>query len=342
MLARLSRDLPGDGYLYEPKWDGFRCLAFRSGREVDLRSRNQRPLARYFPEIVEALAALDAGNVVLDGELVASGRGGLDFTLLLARLHPAASRVERLRRESPASFIAFDLLAEGTEDLTSEPFSRRRSRLEEVMAGASAPLFLTPLTSDRRVAESWLEGFRGRGIEGVVAKAPGLRYRPGARSMVKVKRQRTADCVVAGYRTFADEPLVASLLLGLYEPNGVLRHIGVVAAFSEARRLELLEEMRPFVAPLEGHPWEGGFLLGGNPIGRLGGAATSWTPDRELDWTPLRPALVCEVGYDGFDGDRFRHAARFLRWRPDRDPRSCTFDQFERSPSLLAEILPLG
>jgi ATP-dependent DNA ligase len=323
MLARLARELPLDGYLYEPKWDGFRCLAFRDGGEIDLRSRNQRPLARYFPEIVEALLGLDERRFVLDGELVAAG---LDFEALLARLHPAASRVERLRTESPASLVVFDLLALGAEDLRERPFVERRRRLEELLRVTPAPLLLTPLTEEPARAAEWLDRY-----EGVVAKHADLRYEPGRRAMVKVKREWTADCVVAGFRWLVDRPLPSSLLLGLYDDEERLRHVGLASGFSERLRHELLERLRPLRVSLEGHAWEHGFLLAGSPAGRLHGAAGRWAPEEmELDWTPVAPQLVCEVAYGEVDGHRFRHPARFRRWRPDRDPSSCRLDQLGR------------
>ena len=339
MLARLVRELPADGYLYEPKWDGFRCLAFRAGDEVDLRSRNQRPLARYFPELVDALLALREHAFVVDGEIVVACASGFDFAALLSRLHPAASRVERLRREAPAFYVAFDLLALGSEDLRKRAFVQRRQLLARVLAPARRPLFLTPLTDDRERAARWLERYGGQGVDGVVAKHRDLCYEPGRRQMIKVKRERTADCVVAGFRWLVDRPLPSSLLLGLYD-DGVLRHVGIASAFTEAGRRALLETLRPLVTELEGHPWERGFLLAGSPTGRLRGAAGRWSPDEMAqDWTPLRPELVCEVAYDQVDERRFRHPARFLRWRPDRDPRSCGFDQLETPSADPHELL---
>jgi ATP-dependent DNA ligase len=340
MLARLERTLPSEGYLYEPKWDGFRCLAFRNEQQVDLRSRNQRPLARYFPELVEALAALPVERFALDGEIIAVSQRGADFPALLARLHPAASRVERLRRETPALFIAFDLIAVEDSDLRAQPFGERRVRLEQLLADARAPLVLTPLTSDRAQAEKWLAGSHGAGVDGVVAKHQDLRYEEGARRMVKVKHERTADCVVAGFRTFEDRPLPSSLLLGLYDEAGVLHHVGVASSFTEQAREQLLLHVRPYVVPLAGHPWEHGFLLGPGPTARLKGAAARWSPEeRELDWTPLAPELVCEVRFDQLDGYRFRHPARFRHWRPDRDARSCELEQLETSPLDLDKLL---
>jgi ATP-dependent DNA ligase len=328
MLARLARTLPlGAGWSYEPKWDGFRCLAFCDAAAVDLRSRNGRPLARYFPELVEALLALPTSRFVLDGEIVVTGPRGFDFPALLQRLHPAASRVERLRRETPGAFIAFDLLAVGDDDLRAEAFTRRRARLEGLLEAAPAPLHLTPVTDDPGAAGAWLEDAGTSGIDGVVAKHADLRYEPGKRAMVKVKLDRTADCVVGGFRWHGGEEAVGSLLLGLYDGD-VLRHAGITAAFSGQRRRELLEDVRGDITPLAGHPWEHGFALEASPVGRLPGAVSRWQPGRELTWVPLRPERVCEVAYDHLQGDRFRHAPRFRRWRPDRNPRSCTYDQF--------------
>ena len=341
MLARLARELPRDGFLYEPKWDGFRCLAFRDCDAIDLRSRNQRPLARYFPELVEALLALEPRDFVLDGELVVIRDGRMDFQALLARLHPAASRVERLRRETPAAFIVFDLLALGGDDLRDEPFRERRQRLESLLRASEPPLFLTALANDPETAEAWLERFQGAGIDGVVAKHAELPYVPGRREMVKVKHERTADCVVGGFRVFADRPLPSSLLLGLYDEEDDLRHIGVTSSFQERARLELLEKLRPLIVPLAGHPWERGFLMARGPAtGRLHGAAAMWDPEaRELDWTPVAPELVCEVAYDQLDDHRLRHPARFRRWRPDRDASSCLLDQLDTPAVAVDELL---
>ncbi|HVL65617.1 MAG TPA: ATP-dependent DNA ligase [Actinomycetota bacterium] len=329
LLARLTRRLPEGDFLYEPKWDGLRCLARRADTEVDMRSRNLRPLARYFPELTEAFAALPARRYVLDGEIVAFSGDRFDFAALLARLHPAASRVERLRRETPAAFVAFDLLEVEDEDLTRTAASERRRRLEEVLQGARPPLFLTPVTEDAATARDWLVRFSGNGIDGVIAKPPTSTYEPGKRVLVKVKRERTLDAVVGGMRLVAGEPLVASLLLGLFDDHGILRHVGVASAFSDQRRRELYDELAPAAVAFTGHPWEHGFNLGKSPLGRLGGAAARWTSADRADWTPLRPELVCEVAYDQWEGDRFRHPARFKHWRPDRDPQSCTFDQLQ-------------
>jgi ATP-dependent DNA ligase len=340
MLARLTRELPTDGFLYEPKWDGFRCMAFCEGTRVDLRSRNDRPLARYFPEIVDALIAQLPGTAVLDGELVVAGEGGFDFSALLARLHPAQSRVERLRAETPARYIVFDLLGRGPLDLRERPLSERRAALTELLRAPEPPLHLSPITDDVEHVTRWLELDPGGGIDGVVAKRPEDPYRSGVRAMVKVKREQTADCVVAGARLRLDTPGISSLLLGLYDDDGELRHVGVSSAFSDRRRRELLRELRPYVTNIEGHPWEQGFLLAGGPTGRLRGAAARWSAaEMELDWIPLTPGLVCEVAYDHLDLDCFRYPARFRRWRPDRDPHSCLLDQLRSAHRDPLELL---
>jgi ATP-dependent DNA ligase len=340
MLARLARELPGGDYLYEPKWDGFRCLAFRSASAVELRSRNDRPLGRYFPEVVEAVASLPERDFVLDGELVVLGPAGFDFEALLSRLHPAPARVKRLRAESPAALIAFDLLALADRDLRELRFAVRRAELEGLLRSAEEPLVATPVTDDLDVARGWLERLRGGGADGVVAKHRDLAYRPGARTMIKVKAQTTADCVVAGVRLLADRPLLSSLLLGVYDAGGELAHIGVVTQFREEQRRRLLLELQEHVVALEEHPWRAGFLTEGSPVGRLRGAAARWSPqEMELDWVPIAPVRVCEVAYDHFDRGRLRHPARFRRWRPDRDPRSCTFEQFPEMGTEAAELL---
>ncbi|MFL5886621.1 MAG: ATP-dependent DNA ligase [Thermoleophilaceae bacterium] len=330
MLGKLVRELPLGDYLYEPKWDGFRCIAFRDGDDVDLRSRNDRPLARYFPEVVEALLAVEPGRFVIDGELLVEGDDGFDFTPLLQRLHPAASRVERLRTETPATLRAFDLLALGDEDLRPLPFARRRVELDRLIPAGGSTLSPTAITSEPEIAADWLERFDGHSVDGVMAKPRDLDYQPGQRAMLKVKQVRTLDCVVAGFRLFDDRPLPSSLLLGLFDEGGMLQSIGVASSFRESLRHELLEELRPLVVPLAGHPWEAGFLVEGGPTGRLPGAATRWDPTMmELDWIPVAPVRVAEVSYDHLDNRRLRHPARFRRWRPDRDPDSCTFEQAE-------------
>ncbi|MGN6088602.1 MAG: ATP-dependent DNA ligase [Actinomycetales bacterium] len=324
MLARLEPELPVGGWSYEPKWDGFRCLAFCEGGEVHLRSRNQRPLARYFPEVVSAVHELGR-EVVLDGELVIWRDGVSDFPAMLARLHPARSRVELLSGETPAQLIVFDVLSIDAEDLLSAPFERRRQALLSLVA-PTRRLAPTPASDDVVRAAEWLDAPPGAGIDGVVAKAHGSAYQPGKRSMVKVKRQRSVDCVVAGCRrSSVDE--VSSLLLGLWNDAGELVHVGVVANLARLLRRELAVLLDPFVTSLEGHPWERGFGLEGGALGRLKGTAGRWTPEMERDWLPLRPELVCEVGFDHVEGHRFRHPARFRHWRPDRDARSCRVEQ---------------
>ena len=339
MLAKLARELPRGDYLYEPKWDGFRALAFRDRADVDIRSRHGRPLARYFPEVVEAIAALREERLVLDGEIVVAGPDGFDFAALMARLHPAASRVERLRRETPARLVVFDLLAVGDESLLDVGFGDRRARLESLARSPGEAFLVTPATADSDVAAGWLESFRGGGIDGVVAKHTSLPYEPGKRAMVKVKRERTAECVVAGFRPMVEADAVSSLVLGLYDDAGELRHVGVVTSFTRDTRERLTAELAPLVTGIEGHPWEHGFGLGPSPLGRLLGAAGRWDPaSMPMDWVPVRPELVCEVAYDQVDQGRFRHPARFRRWRPDRDPRSCTLDQLPAGAPGLTSI----
>ena len=339
MLARLVRALPDDGdVVFEPKWDGFRAMAFREGDEVDIRSRHDRPLARYFPEVVDALRRLPAPEVVLDGELVVAGADGVDFDALMLRLHPTASRVDELSRSTPACFMAFDVLGVGDEDFRPRRFEERRARLQALLGNADqGAVVLNPMTGDRTVADWWLKGLRG--VDGVVAKRRDQPYEPGRRAMLKVKLERTADCVVAGFRIFPDEPSVASLLLGLFDDDGHLVHVGVAATFPESLRRALLEELAPRVVPVGAHPWARGFGLGRSPVGRLKGAAGRWTPDMAQDWAPVAPDLVCEVTYDHVEHGRFRHPARFVRWRPDRDPASCMFDQFEEPDAVTIDDL---
>jgi ATP-dependent DNA ligase len=335
MLARLVRELPGDGYVYEPKWDGFRCLAWREGDRVELHSRHGRPLGRYFPELVAALAHVEPEPWVIDGEALVCVDGRYDFGALMARLHPAASRVRELARKSPAIFVAFDLVAIGPEVLADVGFTDRRRRLESELTGIEPPLYITPATEDRAVAQRWLEQFGGGGLDGVVAKHRDLTYQPGRRAMLKVKHERTAECVVAGVRLELgddDPPAVAALLLGLCDGAGALEHIGVVSSFRRERRLALARELQPLAVPLAGHPWERGFLLAGGHMGRLKGAAGRWTPGMTLDWVPLAPERVAEVSYTQVDGRRLRHPAKLVRWRPDREPASCRIDQLDSPP----------
>lgn len=310
--------------IYEPKWDGFRCLAFRDEHRIELQSRNENQLGRYFPELVEALRALPERSFVMDGEIIVTSEGEPDFSALLARLHPAASRVDRLRRETPACFVGFDALASGTTDLTKQPFTTRRELLAQILAEPPPPLRLTPATDDPDAATRWLH--EGRGIDGVIVKRASMRYEPGKRSMTKVKLEQTLDCVVAGFRWHHSSATVGSLLLGLFD-GGELRHVGLASSFRAAQRVEFLATVEPKITRLEGHPWERGFNLPGGPIGRLPGAASAWADDGQLTWVPLAPELVCEVAFEHLEKFRFRHPARFRRWRPDREPHSCTYEQ---------------
>jgi ATP-dependent DNA ligase len=329
MLAKLARQLPEDDDLvYEPKWDGFRCIVFRDGDEVELGSRNERPLTRYFPELIEPLRRALPARAVVDGEIVIAGEKGLDFDALLQRIHPAASRVDMLARTTPASFVAFDLLALGPRDLRPAPFSERRALLEKALKGAKAPVHLTPATADAAVARDWFARFEGAGLDGVVAKKLDLPYREDERVMMKVKHERTADCVVAGFRWHKSGPVVGSLLLGLFDEAGVLHHLGVTASFTMARRRELVDELAPYRGGLEGHPWEA-WATPEPRAGRTPGAPSRWNAKKDLSWEPLVPELVCEVAYDNLQGNRFRHATTFRRWRPDRRPETCTYAQLE-------------
>ncbi|MDQ6927321.1 MAG: ATP-dependent DNA ligase [Actinomycetota bacterium] len=334
MLAKLSRTLPvGDDLIYEPKWDGFRCIVFRDGDEVELGSRNERPLTRYFPELVEPLKAQLPDRCVLDGEIVIATSEGLDFEALLQRIHPAASRIRKLADETPSSFVAFDLLSVDDTDSRQSPFVERRAALERALAGARSPIHLTPATDDPEVATTWFDRFEGAGLDGVVAKRVDLPYKENERIMLKVKHERTADCVVAGFRWHKTGPIVGSLLLGVYDDGGTLHHVGVAASFSVARRKELVDELAPYRAGAQdGHPWAGWIEAMENAADggrRMPGGQSRWNAGRDQSWEPLRPELVAEVAFDHLQGDRFRHATQFRRWRTDRDPPSCTYEQFE-------------
>jgi ATP-dependent DNA ligase len=348
MLAKLSRELPRSGsVINEPKWDGFRCVVFRDGDAIELGSRNERPLDRYFPELVAELRARLPERCVVDGEIVVATGEGLDFDALQARIHPAASRVRMLAEATPASFVAFDLLAIGDEDLTGRPFSERRARLVEVLGGCGAPVHVTPATSDPDVAADWFARFGGAGLDGVVVKAESLPYQQDKRVMVKVKHERTADCVVGGFRWHKSGGKVGSLLLGLYDTVGRLQHVGVTSSFTDARRIELLGELEAYRAPgSSGHPWSSESDPAGEgslPTGRVPGTPSRWSAGKDLSFEPLRPELVCEVAYDHLQGDRFRHATTFRRWRPERDPASCGFEQLETvTPALLSELFGLA
>lgn len=333
MLSSATADLPeGPGWLYEPKWDGFRALVFFDGTEVYLQSRDCKPLGRYFPELVQQLAAVTTPGVVLDGEIVIAGPGGLDFEALLLRIHPAASRIAKLAEENPASFVAFDLLAHGGDDLRGTGQAERRARLESVLAGARPPLYLTPATQDPGVARQWFQRFEGAGLDGVIAKRAELPYLPDQRVMQKLKHRRTADCVVGGFRWAKDKAgtAVGSLLLGLYDEHGTLQHVGHTSSFKAAEKRALVEKFQPYLA----NAGEAGFGRGRTP-----GAPSRWSQGKDLSWEALRPELVCEVTYDHLQGQRFRHGTTFARWRPDKSARECTFAQLETAvPYELAQI----
>jgi ATP-dependent DNA ligase len=346
MLARPARAIP-PGELYEPKWDGFRSIVFRDGDEVEIGSRNERPMTRYFPELVEAITRNFPQRAVIDGEIVVAGAGGLDFWALQQRIHPAASRVERLAGETPASFIAFDLLALGDDDLTGEPFEQRRAALERALADAAPPIHLTPITRDETLARAWFDRFEGAGLDGLIAKRADLTYQPDKRVMSKIKHVRTADCVVAGYRVHKSLPqAIGSLLLGLFVDEATppsqwdgltsgLAPVGVIGAFPAARRRELFAELQPLVVDVAEHPWSWAAEMGNAPEG-----GSRWNPKKDLSFVPLRPERVVEVRYDYLEGARFRHPPQFVRWRPDREPASCGFAQLEQpTPFDLADVL---
>jgi ATP-dependent DNA ligase len=355
MLAKLASTVPdGPEWLYEPKWDGFRALVFRDGDEITLQSRDLKPLNRYFPELIEALRRHLPERCVVDGEIVIVGPRGLDFEALLLRIHPAASRVALLAGQTPAAMVIWDVLALDHEDLREAPQQERRRRLETVLGGAEPPIHLTPITADRAVALDWFDRFEGAGLDGVVAKRKSDGYQPGVRAMVKIKHQRTADCVVAGFRWHKNGPgtMVGSLLLGLHDAEGVLHHVGIAASFTTKRRQELVTELEPLREnALRDHPWgmwqaamDGMAPAGEGPEAtpggrRMPGGSSRWNRGKDLSWVPLRPELTCEVAYDHLQGDRFRHATHFLRWRPDKPPEDCRYDQVEvRAPYELQRI----
>jgi ATP-dependent DNA ligase len=340
MLSSAAASLPeGEGWQFEPKWDGFRTLVFRDGDEVLLQSRDEKPMNRYFPELVEPLKKALPERCVIDGEIVIAGDGGLDFEALLLRIHPAASRVKLLAEQSPASFVAWDLLALDDEDLRESPLSVRRERLEKFLADVSAPAHLSPATRDRAVAEDWFQRFEGAGLDGVMAKRLDSPYRAGERTMIKVKHSRTADCVVAGFRWHKNGPgtMVGSLLLGLYDEKGMLHNVGVTAAFTMAMRKKLALELAPLRgSAVENHPWRDWAEAQEEAAAkgqRMPGASSRWNRGKDLSWVPLRPERVVEVAYDHMQGTRFRHAARFVRWRPDKNPEECRYDQLEVTPA---------
>ncbi len=351
MLARSVKTVPAadavdGGYAYEPKWDGFRCIVFRDGDTVELGSRNERPLTRYFPEVVEAVKASLPPRCVVDGEIIVAIDDHLEFERLLDRIHPAESRVRMLAEQTPASFVAFDLLAFDEHDLTARPFAERRQLLEEALSTEGVPVHLTAITRSEETANEWLASFEGAGLDGVVAKPLAAPYSPGQRTMLKIKHERTADVVVAGYRlhktSTEEQPLLGSMLLGLYDDEGTLQHVGVCASFSAARRAELVEELRPLETAVEEHPWNWGENVEHEAEAgrRRPGSASRWNAGKDLSFVPLRPERVLEVAYDHMQGTRFRHTTQFRRWRTDRDPESCRYDQLEEPVSYeLAEVL---
>ncbi len=344
MLAKPVSKIP-PGQLYEPKWDGFRSIIFRDGDEVEIGSRNERPMTRYFPEVVEAVLANFPRRAVIDGEIVVAdtARNSLDFEALQQRIHPAASRVRLLAQQTPASFVAFDLLALGDADLTAEPFVERRAALEKALADAAPPIHVTPATRDLETARRWFSEFEGAGLDGLIAKRLDLTYQPDKRVMSKIKHERTADCVVAGYRVHkSGADAIGSLLLGLYDERGVLASVGVVGAFPMATRRQLFTELQPLVTTFEGHPWDWAAHEMGERTPRKN-ETSRWNAGKDLSFVPLRPERVVEVRYDYMEGERFRHTAQFVRWRPDREPGSCTYDQLERPVRFnLADVLTGG
>jgi ATP-dependent DNA ligase len=340
MLSTAADALPtGDGWQFEPKWDGFRTLVFRDGDELFLQSRDEKPMNRYFPELLEPLKNALPARCVVDGEIVIAGAQGLDFEALLLRIHPAASRVKLLAAESPASFVAWDLLALDDEDLREQPLATRRARLEKSL-GDGERVHLTPVTTDRALAEDWFQRFEGAGLDGVMAKRLDEPYLPGDRSMIKVKHTRTADCVVAGFRWHKNGPgtMIGSLLLGLYDDRGELHHVGVTSAFTNVKRKELVDELAPLREDaMATHPWRHWAEAMAHESQRLPGATSRWNRGKDLSWEPLRPERVCEVAYDHMQGTRFRHAARFVRWRFDKRPEDCRYDQLEVTPAYELE-----
>jgi ATP-dependent DNA ligase len=334
MLARNSEAIPdGSGWLYEPKWDGFRTLVYHDGNEVYLQSRDLKPMGRYFPELLSGLAKVLDVPMVLDGEVVVMGERGLEFETLQMRIHPAESRIRKLAAEIPATFVAFDLLAYEDEDLRQQPFAERHRRLLDVLGGVEPPLILTPSTEDHATALSWFDRFEGAGFDGVIAKRLDGVYQPGVRALMKIKHLRTADCVVAGFRwqTKLEGQAVGSLLLGLYDEAGVLHHVGHTSSFTMAKKRELTSLLEPYISEDESD----GFGQGRTP-----GTPSRWSSGKEQSWTRLRPELVCEVAFDHLQGDRFRHGTTFQRWRPDKPPEDCTYDQLDTAtPAELQELL---
>ncbi|MEV6110340.1 ATP-dependent DNA ligase [Streptomyces sp. NPDC051940] len=344
MLAKSAKKIP-PGMQYEAKWDGFRAIVYRDGDELEIGSRTGKPLTRYLPELVEALKANLPERIVVDGEIVIVRDGRLDFDAITERIHPAASRVKLLSETTPASFVAFDILALGDDSLMDTPLTGRRAALEQALAKARPPVHLAPATTDIEVAQGWFESYEGAGLDGVIAKPLDLLYRPNERLMTKVKHERTADVVVAGFRWHKSGPVVGSILLGLYDGQGALQHVGVCAAFSMQRRAELVTELEPLrMDSVEDHPWADWADEEAHESARLPGAPSRWSGQKDLSWVPLRPERVLEVAYDHMEnGRRFRHTAQWRRWRPDREPRSCTFEQLDEPLSYdLSEVLTSG
>jgi ATP-dependent DNA ligase len=341
MLAKLADTLPeGGDFLYEPKWDGFRAIVFRGTADVYIQSRELRPLDRYFPELHDALLANMPSGAVVDGEIVIPTPEGLDFDALQMRLHPAASRVAKLAKATPSAFVAFDLLAIDGRDVRTSAQAERRALLERALTDAKPPVYVTPMTRDVAVATNWLARFEGAGLDGVIAKPQRGTYQPGVRAMIKVKHARTADCVVAGFRWHVKGPgtLVGSLLLGLFDDRGRLQHVGVTSSFNMAMRAQLVRELEPLRdRALDGHPWREWADAEAHGSGRLPGAQSRWSAGKDLSWVPVRAERVCEVKYDHMQGDRFRHAAVFQRWRPDKSPDQCRYDQLEVTPAFELE-----
>ncbi|OBA74527.1 ATP-dependent DNA ligase [Mycobacterium sp. 1554424.7] len=340
MLAKPVRSMPPDAS-YEPKWDGFRSICFRDGDDVELGSRNERPMTRYFPELVAAAKAELPERCVIDGEIVVATAHGLDFEALQQRIHPADSRVRMLAEKTPASFIAFDLLALGDDDYTARPFTERRAALVDALADSGPSIHVTPATTDMEIAQRWFEEFEGAGLDGVIAKPLAITYQPDKRVMFKVKHERTADCVVAGYRVHkSGGDAIGSLLLGLYTEDGQLASVGVIGALPMAERRRLFAELQPLVTTFEGHPWNWAAHEAGERTPRKN-EFSRWNAGKDLSFVPLRPERVVEVRYDHMEGPRFRHTAQFSRWRPDRDPRSCTYAQLEQPVTFrLGDIVP--
>jgi ATP-dependent DNA ligase len=347
MLAKLADELPAGGdFLYEPKWDGFRAIVFRGEESVFIQSRDLRPLDRYFPELHAALLANLPSGLVVDGEIVIATPHGLDFDALQLRLHPAASRVAKLAAETPAALVAFDLLAAEGRDLRGTPQNERRALLERVLSDIKPPIHLTPMTRDAAVALDWLSRFEGAGLDGVIVKPARGVYEPGKRAMIKVKHARTADCVVAGFRWHkaGRNELIGSLLLGLYDDGGRLHHVGVTSSFTMPTRRALAQELAPLrERALDEHPWREWAGAEGGEMTRMPGGQSRWSAGKDLSWEPLRIERVCEVKYDHMQGPRFRHAATFQRWRPDKDPRACGYDQLEvTTPYELEKVFGAG